>query len=567
MNIFSWQSAIFIIFIIASSCSIAAEVQETDKKMSESTDRYVADKDTVRTFFDAVSAKLKRPVIVSNAALKKRISGHFDLANPIALVERVSQRMGLISYDDGQSLFIYDASEIKSTLVSLNRVAPVTVRNFLMSSGLYDERYPMRTDNTSHTFYVSGPPVYVSLIKDVAAVLDSKGQATYSGISLHVIPLKNTFVSDRTYRYRDEQVVIPGMATVIEKLIGKADVTADRVVSVEQPAESSSPQQRIDTVRALFPEAANIPPALLTPFSPNGRRAQEPVVVVANQDNNSLLVRGSAEQVRSLQQLIALLDMPRRHVEMSVWIVDLQKEQLDQLGVSLNGSLNLGRQLAVSFNGGSSTVDGASFMAAVTALAKEQKANIVSRPMILTQENIPAVFDNNRTFYTKLVGERTSNLEHVTYGTAISVLPRFSADQEIELLLSVEDGNQITNASDPELLPEVGRTTISTIARVPKGKSLLIGGYTRQENSETRTGIPGMRSIPLIGGLFRYQSQKQASLVRVFLIQPKEIVAQFIPENVGMMQALRGKSLNGDMFDWMDNLLAGKAWQSNARMP
>jgi len=563
----SWQSAIFILFIIISSCSIAAEVEERAKQVSEDTDRYVAEKDSMRTFFDAVSAKLKRPVIVSHAALKKRISGHFDLANPIALVERVSQRMGLISYDDGQNLFIYDASEIKSTLVSLKMVAPVTVRHFLMSSGLYDERYPIRTDNISHTFYVSGPPVYISLVKDVAAVLDSKGQATHSGISLHVIPLKNTFVTDRTYRYRDEHIVIPGMATVIEKLIGKADVTADRVASAQPPAEVSSPQQRIESARALFPEAATIPPALLTPFSPRGPHAQEPVVVVANQDNNSLLVRGSAEQVRSLQQLIALLDMPRRHVEMSVWIVDLQKEQLDQLGVSWSGSLNVAQQLGVSFNGGSSTVDGASFMAAVTALAKDQKANIVSRPMILTQENIPAVFDNNRTFYTKLVGERTSSLEHVTYGTAISVLPRFSAEQEIELLLSVEDGNQINTGNESELLPEVGRTTISTIARVPKGKSLLIGGYTRQENSETLSGIPVISRLPLIGGLFRYQSQKQASLVRVFLIQPKEIVTQFIPENVGVIKALRGKSLNGEMFDWMDNLLAGKAWQSNARMP
>lgn len=42
-------------------------------------------------------------------------------------------------------------------------------------------------------------------------------------------------------------------------------------------------------------------------------------------------------------------------------------------------------------------------------------------------------------------------------------------------------------------LPEVGRTNISTIARVPRGKSLLIGGYTRDESSE------GEAKIPLLG--------------------------------------------------------------------
>lgn len=53
----------------------------------------------------------------------------------------------------------------------------------------------------------------------------------------------------------------------------------------------------------------------------------------------------------------------------------------------------------------------------------------------------------------------------------ISVLPRFAARNQIELLLNIEDGNEInsdkTNVDD---LPQVGRTLISTIARVPQGK-------------------------------------------------------------------------------------------------
>lgn len=96
----------------------------------------------------------------------------------------------------------------------------------------------------------------------------------------------------------------------------------------------------------------------------------------------------------------------------------------------------------------------------------------------MTQENVPAIFDNNRTFYTKLIGERNSSTAHVTYGTMISVLPRFSADGEIEMSLNIEDGNeekQSISGNEDSVLPEVGRTHISTVARVPQGKSLLIG--------------------------------------------------------------------------------------------
>lgn len=67
------------------------------------------------------------------------------------------------------------------------------------------------------------------------------------------------------------------------------------------------------------------------------------------------------------------------------------------------------------------------------ALAKKHRANIVSRPIILTQENVPAIFDNNRTFYTRLLDERSVELREVTYGTMISVLPRFSGDDEVEM--------------------------------------------------------------------------------------------------------------------------------------
>lgn len=63
--------------------------------------------------------------------------------------------------------------------------------------------------------------------------------------------------------------------------------------------------------------------------------------------------------------------------------------------------------------------------------------------MVLTQENIPAIFDNSRTFYTQLIGERSVELQHVTYGTSVNVLPRFTDADEIEMMLNVEDGSQV----------------------------------------------------------------------------------------------------------------------------
>ncbi len=80
-------------------------------------------------------------------------------------------------------------------------------------------------------------------------------------------------------------------------------------------------------------------------------------------------------------------------------------------------------------------------------------------------------------------------LEHVTYGTMIRVLPRFSADGQREMSLDIEDGNDKTPQSDTTTsvaaLTEFGRTLISTIARVPHGKSSLVGANKRYANTDT----------------------------------------------------------------------------------
>ena len=149
----------------------------------------------------------------------------------------------------------------------------------------------------------------------------------------------------------------------------------------------------------------------------------------------------------------------------------------------------------------------------------------MSRPVLLTQENTPAMFDNNRTFYTPLIAERAVELQQVTYGTMVNVLPRFTAKDEIELSLNIEDGGEVANdhTDNANSLPTVGRTKISTVARVPKGKSLLIGGYTRAETGQNAGKIPMLGDIPFVGGMFRYRKEQNKNTVRLFLIRPREI--------------------------------------------
>ncbi|MHA0223074.1 type III secretion system outer membrane ring subunit SctC [Escherichia coli] len=486
---------------------------------------YVANKENLRSFFETVSSYAGKPTIVSKLAMKKQISGNFDLTEPYALIERLSAQMGLIWYDDGKAIYIYDSSEMRNALINLRKVSTNEFNNFLKKSGLYNSRYEIKGGGNG-TFYVSGPPVYVDLVVNAAKLMEQNSDGIEIGRNkVGIIHLVNTFVNDRTYELRGEKIVIPGMAKVLSTLLNN---NIKQSTGVNVLSEISSRQQLKNVSRMPpFPGAEEDDDLQVEKIiSTAGAPETDDIQIIAYPDTNSLLVKGTVSQVDFIEKLVATLDIPKRHIELSLWIIDIDKTDLEQLGADWSGTIKIGSSLSASFNnsGSISTLDGTQFIATIQALAQKRRAAVVARPVVLTQENIPAIFDNNRTFYTKLVGERTAELDEVTYGTMISVLPRFASRNQIELLLNIEDGNEInsdkTNVDD---LPQVGRTLISTIARVPQGKSLLIGGYTRDTNTYESRKIPILGSIPFISKLFGYEGTNANNIVRVFLIEPREI--------------------------------------------
>jgi type III secretion protein C len=496
---------------------------------SANVDGYVAREQGARIFFTELSGPLGKPVIVSKVAAAKRISGEFDLSSAQQTFERISAQMGLIWYSDGQAIYLYDASESKSSIASLQTLTVARLQAFLQRSGLHDSRYPLRHDGL-RTFHVSGPPIYVDLVLQAARLLDDQRSELLLGKQqIGVIQVRNTFVSDRKYELRDEKVTIAGLATVIEALLRGEQAAVEP--AVQQAASESMASFPLEGLATTSLDQDPLAPRIIAREVAAGN-----IRVVAYPDTNSLLVKGLPEQVRFIENLVGVLDTPKRHVELSLWIIDMHKDELNQLGINWQGALKSSGSFTASLNAGSATtLDGVSFVAQIMALERTNRANVVSRPVILTQENVPAIFDNNRTFYAPLVGERTVDLQHVTYGTLVSVLPRFAQAQEIEMSLNIEDGNEIETpgrGERPDALPTVGRTRISTVARVPPGKSLLVGGFTRDDNSEQIGRIPVLGSIPWIGRLFSYRQSRSANTVRVFLIQPKEIVSALAPNAV-----------------------------------
>lgn len=538
----------------ATSADDGEPASAPDRSLSD----FVANDTSLDTLLDALAGQMRRPVIASAKVRHKRVTGEFDLKHSRALLNALGQRMPLLWYDDGSSIYVYDNSEIKNAVVSMRHATVRNLLTFIHETHLYDSRFPVRGDEFGGTFYVTGAPIYVNLVTAAAKYLDELQTTTVLDKQVvKVVRLEHSFVGDRRYMLRDQEVDVPGMATVLAQIYSvkarrvapSAPVTTPRSTpvsdaprgdtgghlpfSLSAPLPGAQPLQGGQSVGAQTDARTNAKDGSVSTASMDIESA-DGVRAVAYPDTNSLVLAGPLDKVRDMEALIGSLDVAKRQIELSLWIIDIKKSRLDQLGVSWQGAVGFG-SLSVGLNnsgGLTTTLDGAKFLASVMALSQSGDATVVSRPIVLTQENVPAIFDSNQTFYAKLIGERSVQLDHVTYGTLVSVLPRLSSDgAQVEMAVDVEDGNADNtttgtdtnrdNTSNTGTLPLVDRTVINTVARVPREKSLLIGGTTRDDVNRHDYRVPGLAAIPLVGGLFRGHTEKHEQVVRVFLIQPK----------------------------------------------
>ena len=474
------------------------------------TARLTTHEQSLSIYFQAISSIIERPVIISNKVKALQVTGDFDLTEPMQALRTMSRNMGLIWYFDGHAMYIYRQEELSSSLGHLEHLKVNELIDALKEAGIYDERYPLNPFTDVQTFYLSGPPKYLQLVTQTATLLDKQYQlAKEEHASVAVVNVRFRPVSKRTLTLRGEKQVTPGLADILQTLWAGAN----RLV-----VESSKENEQTNEDSLLVKETLSLP---AREGEPNGL-----LWILADAETNSLILRGNAMQINDAKQLIRELDRPKSQVQLSLKVIDVKESEINRLGVDWTGSFQSGSVSSVinPIEGVSALVGTRSIMARINALTAKSQARIISRPMVLTQDNVTAYFDNSHSFYIKLEAERVVDLKTITYGTLISVTPRIIPSAHsvpnVEMQLTVEDGSREPGENSVSSDGQISQTRIETLARVPSGTSLLIGGYTRSERIADQNAVPFISRIPLIGSLFRYERAQGTNVVRLFLIEP-----------------------------------------------
>jgi general secretion pathway protein D len=301
---------------------------------------------------------------------------------------------------------------------------------------------------------------------------------------------------------------------------------------------------------ATNPVAEALPPAIdpATGLPVTAAPAPPPVTALSAEDitiqpvteSNSIVVRARAEVQDDLAALISQLDQRRPQVLIEAAIVEVSGDISEQLGIQLGfgAATPPGGFAATSFSNAGPSLDGIltllgvpaatatsgglaiglsrqdKFGLLLQALGQSSKANLLSTPSITTLDNQAAeiVVGQNVPFRTGSFdpgggGDAFTTIERQDVGITMRVTPRVNQGDVIQLDISQEVSSLVaaTVAGAADLI--TNRRSIQTTVLADNGGTIVLGGLITDDRQSTRSEVPGLGRLPVVGGLFRSRSE------------------------------------------------------------
>jgi general secretion pathway protein D len=116
-----------------------------------------------------------------------------------------------------------------------------------------------------------------------------------------------------------------------------------------------------------------------------------------------------------------------------------------------------------------------------------------------------------------------NSIQYRDTGKILTILPQVNSaglvNMEIRQEVSDVDANTFGNTSSPSFISREAETTVV----VQDGESVLLGGIIDDQLRRSRSGVPYLMDIPVLGRLFRVDSESVARTELIILISPSVI--------------------------------------------
>jgi type II secretory pathway component GspD/PulD (secretin) len=238
---------------------------------------------------------------------------------------------------------------------------------------------------------------------------------------------------------------------------------------------------------------------------------------------NILVVRATAEQLEQIRQIIALADRPPFQVVIKGLVYTANENRLRDIGVqtTITASTGNGRTSGGIFGApisGAGTIFDFStligtfdFNIQASALEQNGVISIKSRPFAVVLDGDPTALEVGRQIPVltqgSIVGTGAGNLEFIGASNLLSVTPHVIDDDAgnpvaVNLELQLES-NEVDLSVISQGVPSVTRRSIQSKLILNQDKTVILGGFTVDSNSNSVAKTPGLGDIPILGYLFK----------------------------------------------------------------
>ncbi|PYP87994.1 MAG: hypothetical protein DMF61_07795 [Blastocatellia bacterium AA13] len=296
---------------------------------------------------------------------------------------------------------------------------------------------------------------------------------------------------------------------------------------------------------------------------------------------NSLIITDLPENIKSIEDILAKLDLPEPQVEIEARIVIANRSFLRDIGVELaaaavntkTGASAIGETSAVGISptgglanaggtaggggaGGSSggtnplgpnlvgpistnalRATASSVLSLTTGLlgtsiistalsAHERKGQIrtIAAPRITAQDNQTAEIVNGVQIPVQTVSNNTITTTFVTAALRLEITPQIIEETGEVQMHVVAENNSVNTAIAQQLnsgIPGIDTQSAESTVRVTDGGTTVMGGITVDRESQFQTRTPGLSKLPIFGNLFKRRETERNADEILFFITPR----------------------------------------------
>jgi type II secretion system protein D len=298
--------------------------------------------------------------------------------------------------------------------------------------------------------------------------------------------------------------------------------------------------------------------------------------IIADQRANTIIVLGNREVVVKVEKLLDEMDIKAPQVALSTVIGELTINNEKDFGIDYfarnanraagttnhtgippatggangvpsvfnPGNIVTFTNLAAAAASGTNVylAAGTSLAAVVHMLDATGRFKVINRPVVFTTNNkkaiiasgqeIPVPVNTLSTIAPTTTANGTtanvtnfgtqSSIQYKKVALQLEVVPLINSEKEVTLdilqkLDSVADSTNIDGNSIPNIATRYIKTTVSA----PNCSTIVLGGLITDNKRTSKTGIPLLSHIPLIGGLFRDTNKTNNRSELIVLMRPE----------------------------------------------